>query len=105
MTRLALAAAVLCLAACSSAADEAEAQYNIVANSGSLGEKCTAAQRVRDAHLSAHDTVNYSVWQSRAQVDCNEAAFEGSSMPADPAIRAKANAEVDSLEANLANSN
>lgn len=103
MTKFTPLAFLLCLTACSSAADEAETQYNLVVAHGSLGEKCQAAQRVRDAYLAANDSTNYGLWQSRAAVDCEDATLNGAAMPADPAIRAKANAEVDRLEANVAN--
>jgi hypothetical protein len=103
MIRLLPLLTLACLVGCSNPAEDAEAQYNIVAAKGSLGEKCQAAQKVRDAYLANNDSTNYSLWQSRAAVDCEDVSLYGAEMPADPAIRAKANADVDNIEASIAN--
>jgi hypothetical protein len=83
------------LAACHSAAKEAEAQYRLVSAHGTLGERCAAATRVRDAYLEADDQSNYALWSSRTGIDCLSASTEGSYMPSDPATRARVQAETD----------
>jgi hypothetical protein len=81
------------------AAEQSEGQYNLVASTGSVGEKCDAAKRVRDAWLARRNETQYALWQSRAQIDCLEVDAYGAYMPADPALRAKIEADTARDEA------
>jgi hypothetical protein len=82
----AMAAALL--QACSSKAQDAEDQYNIVSNSGSLGEQCAKAREVRDAYLAQHDEDDYSRWKLHSDIVCLQADQEGAEMPANDKERA-----------------
>lgn len=82
------AVVVVLLPACTSKAQDAEDQYNIVSNSGSLGEKCAKSREVRDAYLAAHDQDNYKHWALYSDIDCLRADQEGANMPANDKERA-----------------
>lgn len=59
-----IVALALSLSACSTAADQAEQEYQIVSNDSlaSDADKCVAARKVAQAYLSAKDEKNYQMW-------------------------------------------
>ena len=100
-----LAAAMV--AGCSgSKAAQAEEEYRIVSEKGSLAEQCTKAKEVRDAYLAAKDSKNYETWQVYASIDCQTAELRGGSLPANDKQREEIErsvaATVDQIEANAA---
>lgn len=85
---------------CTSKADDAEAQYNLVAKHGTLAEACAKAGAVRDAYLAAHDESNYGRWQVKAEGECRDAQLHGGDMAADGAIRSSAEQQALDVETN-----
>ena len=76
------AVVVVLVQACTSKAQDAEEQYNIVSKSGSLGDKCEKARQVKNAYLAAHDQENYKRWKLSSDIDCLRAEQEGADLPA-----------------------
>lgn len=54
----------------------AEQRYRSVAGSGTAAEKCTAAGRVRAAHLEAADSDGYKRWTMQERQDCLHAELD-----------------------------
>lgn len=80
MRYLLICAAVL-LAGCAghygrAAARDAEEEYRIVAQTGSLREKCAAAERAKAAWLRARDEHKYNEWAIRAGSHCIDVLLE-----------------------------
>lgn len=65
-----------------SRADDLEAEYRIVSESGTKGEQCDKAKEVRDSRLAAHDRQGYEEWSLTAAVDCRSADQNGAAAPA-----------------------
>jgi hypothetical protein len=95
---IALAAVGCALSACANEADEAEERYLIVKRHGTLGDVCDAATEVANAHLRNHNEREYRVAVARAGLDCNRAAMDGRSAPAQDDVRQAAEAAADALE-------
>ncbi len=50
--------------------DSAIREYNIVAENGSVMDRCVRAGLVQEAYLQAQDTENYKVWKQKKEHDC-----------------------------------
>lgn len=64
------------LAGCSSPAQDAEDQYNIVAASGDHDQRCEEAGKVRDAWLKAKNKAQYESWDLQARMECTAAQLD-----------------------------
>ena len=70
MRALVLASGLL-LAGCSSASDQAERQYQIVAkDEAAAGERCPKARAVADAYLKEQNTEKFHEAKVRADIVC-----------------------------------
>jgi len=71
--RAMIALALLALTACSSAAKDAEKEYDMVAKNrlSTSREQCAAATKVSDAYLAEHDQQQYERWQRLAGSYCS----------------------------------
>lgn len=56
-------------------AEDAEAQYSMVAGAGSAIDKCVQAGMVVAAHLQAQNTAEYQRWQIIKRADCMAAGL------------------------------
>ena len=95
--RLQSAKLVICLAsslaACSSKIEDAQQEYNVVSNNGSLAEKCEKAREIQSAYFKARDEQSYSRWKLKANTDCLMAEQLGGNSAANEEERAKAEEE------------
>lgn len=74
--------AIAALAGCSSASDQAERQYQIVAkDTAGASERCTAARAVAAAHLKEQNETAYHQTKNRADIVCASQGLSDESSP------------------------
>lgn len=76
MKRLAFAAALLSLPACSNAGEEAERRYHMAERSLMFpDEECRRKSEVAEAYLAAGDERKFRDWDLSAKIACSNAAL------------------------------
>jgi hypothetical protein len=94
---------MLASAACSSKVSDAEQQYKIVSEHGSVADKCQKAREVQEAVLAAHDAAGFSHWKKIADRDCSDVTIDTAQLPAnqveqDAVLNAMANEAINEAE-------